>query len=622
MASDRFAADIVPTLLFGAFVNVRNYYAVPSSFVLQTPATPGPLYLRAPCSAAEAVEVHPWWSLESTVTVCPDAYRPDKWTVLPSDDAHLTTAVIECDSQVGSPELETKAVCGCGPNLIRCLRDAAQYTALSKSLMNEVKQTTAYVVTHDLPMASLFTGNSTFRDRDVERFYRRQQIGSLESTDVEQQLADLGSWPEAGQWAPRPELRPGQHAGVLTTPQILHWLPDRRQRQRGYYEMLWCNMRNSFGATTHKVLELASTGNNLFVNAAWERLAHTELCTNCHARLDYGSRFFNGYPDSRASVHYVPTLQSTETGPLYGRDIDDLRGTGPLTPLGFAKLATTQPDFGSCMTTHFASYVLGDDATAEDVQAIQAAVEHAGTFKAAMTVALERLATHWRAARAPEAPDQAPESAASPTVVSTAPVAPGLVALSPTLRRALDEGCGDCHDHTAAPYTADPDADLKAFDFSAPALPRKLLVTMTEQVAYQVMPKDQLLPGATREAIVAGLIDTLWPDRAARDEARSYYLGRARGLPAQQLDNSIHAIDRAAGGESGIAWGALERGIWSDQSTITPGFLAMTNLEALRACTVPRPGRMDSLQTCLTASTGVQSLSRWPLPTAPPDATP
>src|SRR6185436_15755909 len=104
-------------------------------------------------------------------------------------------------------------------------------------------------------------------------------------------------------------------------------------------------------------------------------------------------------------------------GPLYGQDIRDHRGDAPLTPLSFAKLATAQPDFKSCMTGHFVSYVLGDRATADDLRAIEAAVAQRGTFKASMKVALERYAARWqeaRAARAAPAAAEAPAGGAGP----------------------------------------------------------------------------------------------------------------------------------------------------------------------------------------------------------------
>jgi hypothetical protein len=618
LATERFAGEVIPALVFGAFVNVRNYYAVPSGFMLKRSAEPdAPLYLRAPCSAAEAVAVRPWWKLDSKVMVCPDAYRPDKWTMSAGEHSYRTRTVLTCDSQVGSPELETSSLCGCGPNLIRCLRDEDQYNEFNRSLMEEVKRTTAYVVEHDLPIASLFTGNFTFRDRNVELYYRRQKVGALQIKHVGPELDGLDEWPQGGRWAPREEVRPGQHAGVLTAPQILHWLPDQRQRQRLYYEVMWCNLRNSFGATTSKVLELNSSGNNFLGHDSWQRLAHTELCMNCHARLDYGSQFFSGYPDSRASTHYNPSLQPTATGTLYGQDIRDPRGAGPLTPLGFAKLATEQPDFQGCMAGHFVSYVLGDRATADDLRAIQTAVEQTKTFRASMKVALERYAARWREeahAKVAPSPPSPPSPPASPD--GGAPPGPaGGVVVSAALRAKIDQQCIDCHDET--PYSDNADSDDLPYDFRPAALPRPLLVSMADRVAFGMMPKGQTLDPPAREEFVGLLIDALWTDPAARTEASRYYLGRARGFPAQQIDNALYAIDRIARAPADIAWGALERGIWSDQSTITPGFLAITGLEAVRACARAPATSGSSLEACLLEASSLNVLSRWPPSRAP-----
>jgi hypothetical protein len=619
LGSERFAREVVPSLVFGAYVNVRNYYAVPAAFVLKRSAEPdAPFYLRTPCAASEAVAVRPWWNLGAEVAVCPEAYRPDKWTLAPGEHSYRTQTVLACDSQIGSPELDAGSPCGCGPNLIRCARDEDHYNELNHSLMDELKRTTAYVVEHDLPMATLFTGNSTFRDRNAELYHRRQRIGALELPRAERELADLERWPRDGKWAPRAELRPGQHAGVLTAPQLLHWLPDQRQRQRAYYEVMWCNLRNSFGATTHKVLELNASGNNFFVHDSWKRLAHTELCMDCHARLDYGSQFFNGYLDSRASTHYHPALHAAGRGPLYGRDLRDPRGEAPLTPLGFAKLATEQPDFAQCMTSHFVGYVLGDRATAEDTRAIEAAVVQQQTFKASMKVALERYAASWREElRAPRAAPPPPGA----VTAGARPAPAGPVTVGAPLRGKLDQHCVDCHDE--APYTERTDGDSRAFDFRGAALPRPLLVSMADQVASGLMPKGHALDPAAREQVVGLLVDALWAEPAAREEARRYYLGRGRGLPAQQLDTALHAIDHLARAPSEIAWGALERGIWTDQSTITPGFLAITGLEALRACARSGEGRSGTLEDCVYRSASMSVLSRWPVsPVSPPQQQP
>lgn len=609
LASDRFGREVMPALLFGSFVNVRNYYALPIAFVLKRAGDDEPLYLRAPCKDADAVKVNPWWDLGTEIRVCPDAYRPEKWTMTAEEHSYRTRTVLTCDSQVGSPELEQSPLCGCGPNLIRCLRDEDQYNEFNKSFMDEVKRTTEYVVDHDLPIATLFTGNSTFRDRNVELYYRRQKIGALAIERAKRELRDLGTWPEPpsgyddpvpadlgrwpaeGKWAPRPEVKPGQHAGVLTTPQILHWLPDRRQRQRAYYEIMWCNLRNNFGATTQKVLEINTTGNNFFAHDSWKQLAHTDLCTNCHARLDYGFQFFHGYPDSRASTHYNPALQLAGSGPLYGHDIKDKRGDAPLTPVGFAKLATEQPDFKSCMASQFVNYVLGERASADDIAAIETAVGEQKTFKAAMKVALVRYAAIWRKPAAPAEPK-----------VAVVPSAGSAVTVGPELRAKLDTHCVDCHDGSPG---SQPDLDFRG------ELKRTMLVRMTDQTAFGMMPKDHPLDPIVRPLVVGLMIDTLWADPAARTEARSYYLGRSRGLPAHQIDNALHTIGQLAHAPSGGTWGALERGIWSDQATITPGFLAITGLEALRACAL---GTGRSLEECLEQTTSIGVLSRWPGP--------
>lgn len=595
LANDRLAQEIIPSMIFGSFASVRSYYAVPSAFILKQRGPDKPLFLRAPCEGSQAVAVSPWWDLQREIQVCPDAYQPTKWTLAAGEHDFPTEAVLTCDSQVGSPEVETHPVCGCGPNLIRCLPDEAHYNELNRSLMDEVKATVQYVVEQDLPIATLFTSNSTFRDRNAEGYYRRQRIGSLQLADVKAELSGLDSWPTSGAWAPRPEVSPGQHAGLLTAPQVLHSLPDRRQRQRAYYEIMWCNLKNTFGATTEKVLEINASGKNFFSHDSWKQLAHTELCTNCHARLDYGFQFFLGYPDSRASTHYIPALHPTGSGPLYGANIDDLRGSAPLTPINFAQLATTQPEFASCMTQQVVSYVIGDRATDADVKAVSATLASNGTFRSAMKVALTRYAEAWR----PKA------SAASPVVP-----APALShvwkrdgkGMPAPLRAALDRLCTDCHDA---------DRERGVIDLTVETLPRSALVRMADVVAFGTMPKDQVLDPATRDELVTLLIDTLWSDVVGRAEARRYYLGKSRGLSAQQIDTALSMIQKTAGAPSGLEWGVLERGIWSEQSTFTPGFVAVTALEALRSCaTASAAGTSGTLDDCLNRTLSVRDLSR------------
>lgn len=598
--SPEFTRNVASSLIFGRYVSIGNYYALPSGYTLQRTGG-GIYYLRKPCSAAEAVSVTPWWDLSQHVRVCPGAYKPKRWTMSPEEHGYKSDMPLTCDSQVGSPEQELEPLCGCGPYLIRCLRDMDQYFAFQDSIVEEVKATTQYVLANDLPIEALFTSNSTFRDRNAELLYRRHIIGVTHNADVPTVLAGLESWPEDGKWAARELLAPGQHAGVLTAPQILHFAPDRRQRQRVLFQILWCSANNSFGATTNQILALNDTANLAFVHDSWKRLAHTEPCTSCHARLDYGFQFFFGYPDSRASTHFVPALQKPGDGPLYGADIDDPRGRARLSPNGFAKLATSQPDFDDCMTGHVVRYALGDDASDADWDAVREQIAEQHSFTGAMRVALLRYADRWQ--KAAGAGAAKPAAFADPK--GSAPA--GKVAIAAPLRADLDEHCVACHD--SIPYQGNGHHLGQPFDLRGDVLPRRLLVRSADYIAFGKMPKEpMIMTDDERRRVLRRLIATLWEDEAARKEAATYYLGKMRALPAQQIDNAFGVIAKQSGADPGGDWALLERAVFIDQMTYTPGFAAATGMQALRACLAA--DLAADLDACLDETLSVSRLVR------------
>lgn len=597
---------IAPNLIFSSFLNIRNYYALPSAFILKSAERGGKTvyYLREPCSAEKAERVHPWWAPATELLVCPDSHRPGKWTMSPDEHSYRSRMPLSCDSQVGSPEKESAPLCGCGPNLIRCLRDEDHYEALHASMEEELRATTAYVIEHDLPLETLFTGTSTVRDANVEYLYRRRTISALHIADAAAQLADLKNWPEAGKWAKRAELSAGQHAGLLTSPQLLTWLPDRRQRQRGIFEMMWCEGKSSFGATTEQVFELnEGTGNLAFVHDTWKKLAHTELCTDCHARLDYGFQFWLGYPDARAGTHFVPELAPKGSGPLYGDDIDDPRGSAKLTPRAFAELAAAQPEFPACMTQHVVSYVLGPAASSTEREAVAGAFAERHAFRDMVRVALRLFAER---AQKPAAAPTAPAGSAEVVKAS----APDLVRVPPPLRAALDEHCVHCHGDT--PYEPGSSPWGIAYDLSAAELPRPLLVRAADHVAYEKMPpQPDALSRAERTAVVDALLAALWPDPAERKAARAYHLG-SQPLPAQQIDNALSLVAGSAGADPKLEWGALERTLYPNQAVVTPGFVATTALEALAACKDAGRAEGRALRICLREALDRSHLVRIP----------
>lgn len=605
LSSRRFGETVVPSLVFGSFVAIHNYYAVPSGFnLMQTKE--GVYYLRKPCEKKRAVHVAPWWDLSTKVLVCPDSYRPEKWTLKPGEHDYRSKQQLTCDSQVGSPEKETHSLCGCGPNLIRCMKDSTHYLSVLDSLKREVKDTTAYVVEQDLPMSSLFTMNETVRDRNVEAHYRRRLIGVKQIEDVSSVMAGINDWPNNGQLAARAEAIPGQHAGLITSPQLLHFLPDRRQRQRGFYEMMWCANRSSFGATTEQVFNLSKNANLAFVHDSWQKLARTPVCTNCHARLDFGFQFFMGYPDSRASIHYMPGEVLQGSGPLYADDIDDHRGDTNLTPLGFTKLASAQPEFKQCMSNHFVQYVLGEHANADDIAAIEAEIIENQSFKGAMRVALRLYAEHWEKDRSPAPPDTLPGGAREDA---------DTVKISGSLRSALDNHCLDCHNDDQIQYVNANESFGLAFDFQSNELPRPLIVRMTDHVAYGKMPKDNPeFSERERVALVELLIASLWSDEDKRATARQYYVDRFQALPAHNIDNALDNVVFRAGAERPRHdWGLYERIIYPDQTFVTPGYAATVALEAMSACRASGQREPALLRTCLRRALNIDMLTRWPL---------
>jgi hypothetical protein len=171
----------------------------------------------------------------------------------------------------------------------------------------------------------------------------------------------------------------------------------------------------------------------------------------------------------------------------------------------------------------------------------------------------------------------------------------------------------------------------RPFDLTGATLPRELVVRMTDHVAYGKMPRQPVeMTQLERDALVASLIDHLWADPAARAEATEYYQRQDRGLPVEPIDSAFHMVDRSsgdtlpaenpAGGDADRdtavqtpSWGLLERGLWIDQASFTPGFAAAIGLEALRVCrTGDGRHRVDAggTERCLEKATDPQPLIR------------
>jgi hypothetical protein len=574
LADPLFASEIAPRVIFRSTLTTETHLA---SFVLNETATsPVIHYLRKPCALASAVTVRPWWDLDHEILVCPDSYRPDKWTGDPQKGARE----VACYSGFA-----VDRGCGCGPNLVRCLPSKAAKAQLKQSLRDEVRETVAYVASHDQPLDSLFLGNETWRNRDAELFRRTQTIESRKMANPEALFRDAASWPAEGKWAPREELAPGHQAGLLTAPQVMYIFTDRRQRMTTLYDLLWCDEPDSAGATPEVVSKIAGTSANFQLSQDhWKELAARPICTNCHARLDYGLQFFQGYDNGLLSEYFTPELQYKTRGPLYERDVDDLRGEGELNPHGFAELALAQPEYRRCMARDFAEYVLGNRTTAADIAEVVAQIGPTSSPRQVMRAALLDLARQWSQAEPAPAP------------IATAADGSGDITVSTAIRHDLDEHCMDCHDH-----------DPTRPDFSPATLSRATVVDMLDQIAYGAMPRNDPLASAPRAELVESLIEATFPADQAT-VARDYYLGRMAALPAYRPEVIFSMIHQRAGAEGLGDWRMMERSTRTDVQPTTPGLVIGAGVEAIEACKQRHTNRAE-IDACIAASLRLENLA-------------
>lgn len=542
---------LMPKILFrGGASDIASVLSVDSS-------GPEPVYyLRGRCNPSKAVSVHPWWALDTVVKVCPDAYQPDHLRVPGIDRAY-------CGAAVGNP------YCGCGPNLALCARDGAQKDAIIESMKKEVALLVARVVKKDAPVREVYLANETERDRNVEYVYRRWRISSGEPAMP--LLADLSKWPETPVLAPRYEAPAHMHAGVLTTPAALGLEGSIRARMKWFYDAMWCDEPPGGTVTAAAIFDLPS--GDVREGDGWQQLAGRPVCTECHARLDYGGHFFTGFS---TSFTYDPKKHESGRGKLYARDISDARGEAELTPHGFAELATAQPEFSSCVVRHVKRRVLVDAMDDSDDGVLESAFKQHGTLKPLMAAAMKIYADKERSTGCSSSPEK----------------------VEPSTAELFQTHCSACHGPKRLP------------DFDKP-LDTTTLVKALNQVAFGTMPKAPIvMTRSEREHMVDVLVRRIWTDPAAQAQARAYYED-ARALPVHSLKGLLATVDTRAG----VAPGATpfdhagEQRTRGDLLRYTPGVAALVHFEALKACKAAGH-QGPALATCVDAASKVDDAVR------------
>lgn len=565
-----FPNRVAPGMLLGAHLTKPDH-PISDDFVLRREGE-GPLYLRRPCADADVVELVPWWS-DAPVRVCADAVKADV-----TGDGERRCGALHlrpADSEI----------CGCGPALIRCFESARHYQRVRSALNAELRATIARVVGDDRPVAEVFRRNSTVRGRAAEAVYARGRIvrgdpGALEA---------LKAFPTKPYDAPRPEAVKGQHAGILTAPSLVYSSDASRGVLRTLYDLMWCTGHASARVDTQTLLGLDVV--DLRVGDGWKQLASMPVCTDCHARLDHGMQFFKGYPSAYNGVDFVPELARGAAGegsslmgegPLYARSIDDHRGEAPLTPQGFARLATAQDEFGQCMGQRVLEHVFHGAHTAGDAQSVRARFLDDGSLRGMMAAALKRYARAQLDGRAS---------------LSTAPTAPTAddgdeVVVPPGLRAALDAQCVACHaDDPALP------------DLSTDRLSRGLVQAAADRVASGLMPPaPDVLDAPRRLAMTQLLVGAGWSTPAQRDAALHHHVVGGRGQAVHEPYAALGGVAKRAGQRGASGWLLMESFVTPPSNTVTPGWASTVALEALAACR-KRGVTGAALEDCLSEAT-------------------
>ena len=525
---------------------------------------------KPPCSLREAERVRPWWDREHDILVCPSSHRPDRIRAI-NGKHKLCSPVNAAFERQG---------CGCGPSLMYCIT-SERLDDIGVNMRKEFTDTVAWSVGQDRPLQDLFRGRDTVRDRWIDWLYRRQLVENGAPAEV---LSGPG-WARGP--SPRPELRPGAHAGLLSSAQVATLGCEPRERLMAISDLIWCVAPRSVSVSADTVFRLPT--NFRAPMQGWQLLASMPVCDGCHARLDYGAQFFEGIT---AGFHYdsrfLPRAGSTMS--MYIHDQFDLRGRGEQTPAGFAELAVSQPEFGACMSKRVAAHVFGRQATEADIASLLEVFKTRPTYRALLTSALVSY-TERRLWSVHERGESGPADPAASQL--------GLGAL-------VEQYCADCHDTGGV-------AEKPWSSSGALADHGAMLHALDSIGGRRMPPAPNPLDPTVRQRFVALLAERIWPDADARNAALDNYGGRLDNVEVHRRASTMKIIGGLAGvnvDDAITKIAPLYAGSGRDAQEYTPDFALNTVIDGIAACKLA--GAKD-LAGCVERTTRLDAI----LPVAP-----
>lgn len=299
----------------------------------------------APCEPSARIRVVPWWSGNTTVTVCRDSYRPE-------------TAFDTVGYCAGRTELVSysppRPGCACGPLLLACLPPEETHPLfrqrIDAALASELSETTGKILFEGRPYSDVVTTSTTWQNGINRFFYLRAELlrsiaeerysPSLETRLVTQlRTANLEA---PATWVERKGMYAG--SGLVGTPKLI---ATYRRTTRLLLANLLCLDLKGVNVDSESVLSAVGKQHGDLQLLETDSPMRTQTgCKGCHAPMDNTAGFLYAVKPSiqgnRRTSGNVPLAK------LYVHGADDYRGEGS----GFAdltKLIVKQPEFDSCM---------------------------------------------------------------------------------------------------------------------------------------------------------------------------------------------------------------------------------------------------------------------------------
>lgn len=467
-----------------------------------------------PCSAADAVEVVPWWAPATRVLVCPDAYKPAVRSFAAGRDCG-TVYNLQLQ-EAGRSQQES--ICGCGPNLIYCAPDRALEQKLRDAVHAEYIDTIARVIKNHEPYQRIITANETVRSPLASFFYVKSQLLAGEPVDWTAVQGD------AKQLRPRPW---NLGAGVISTPLVRFFDDADRVVVAHVWQDFLCLPLTSSRVETDVLIHNTKSAT---LRDSLDHLAEVPGCRDCHARMEYGTRFLQFATGKDDGTTFRPE-RAPRASRIYGLEATEVLWHGAATSSNLGAILAEQPSFVDCQVDKALALFYGNAAIPDALTASLRSQfgTHRDFARLLGDVAVARFAE-----RAPAAP------------------ARSWIAIA-------DDACGSCHGGQPARMAI------------PPPTPHDALLAARRVANHIMPPKPNFLEDGDRRALALGLCGSAGLDPAACTKLLYPFDASPDLLPIKALIARIAAHRRGpASPEFDAIVGDLQMTYWGELGAATP----------------------------------------------------